>query len=107
MAGNGNKAGPTFSFPIMPVANLAASLSALDIEITPQKLAAPTPNEMKHVYKQLMINLLNIRPEELESAPDGALGVLSYPELYDEAIPEILFARALYVIPSTRNYSYI
>lgn len=70
-------------------------MAEVEIEFPPQKLTAPTATEMRSVYRQLVLLLLGMRPEELEQPHFAASQVLTYPELYDEAIPEIAFARAL------------
>jgi kinetochore protein Nuf2 len=86
-----------FSFPNLSPSEISACLAEVEIEFPPQKLTAPTATEMRSVYRQLVLLLLGMRPEELEQPHFAASQVLTYPELYDEAIPEIAFARALYV----------
>lgn len=93
---NNNQKG--YSFPILPPSDIVQTILALQIPFSDEDLLHPNPNVVRLVYEMWVYWLMGVTKEQLSQPHLQATGELSFPDLYDEAIGETNFFRALYVL---------
>jgi kinetochore protein Nuf2 len=76
-------------------AEIVAMVNHLSIPFTVEDITKPNPNSIRHVYEMFVELLMGISKEDLQQPHFAGVGHLNHPELFEEAIPEVAFYRAL------------
>lgn len=86
----------SYSFPILSNDEIRSCLKELKIELNERDLLRPTHDSLRNVYEQCFELFLGITIESLEE-PDEEIAseCLEFPELYEDAIPNLLFLSQL------------
>ena len=89
----------TYSFPILTNDEIRSCLKELKIELSERDLLRPTHESLRHVYESAYELFFNVNLDEDESfQPDPEIAEevgLEFPELYEDAIPNVLFLSRL------------
>ncbi len=86
-----------FRFPTMKAPEIVQCCNEVGIPLTEDDIKNPHPTTIRNVLENFVWFLLGVRKEDLQQPRFRAMESLSYPEIHDEAIPELAFYRALYV----------
>jgi kinetochore protein Nuf2 len=90
-----------YSFPLLPLREIRATLSELEIQVIDEDLANPMGNKVRLIYEQLIDVLLHMKREERLQPALNASEHLEYPELHEESVPTIAFVKACHKLLST------
>ena len=93
---------PSYSFPILSNHDIIACMRELDVELTEQSLLKPHPDTLYRAYMDLVCVLCGTSREEMYTPNlEVAERVFDYPELYEEAIGNLVFHRKLFELMET------
>ena len=93
---------PSYSFPILSNHDIIACMRELDVELTEQALLKPHPDTLYRAYMDLVCVLCGTSREEMYTPNlEVAERVFDYPELYEEAIGNLVFHRKLFELMET------
>ena len=93
---------PSYSFPILSNHDIIACMRELDVELTEQDLLKPHPDTLYRAYMDLVCVLCGTSREEMYTPNlEVAERVFDYPELYEEAIGNLVFHRKLFELMET------
>lgn len=87
-----------FRFPILKNINIVQTLNECNIPFNLEDLQKPHPTTIRMVYETFVTLLMGITKENLQQPQFNALSQLSFPELHEEAIPELAFYRNMYFL---------
>eukprot|EP00898_Chlorokybus_atmophyticus_P007462 jgi/Chlat1/7717/Chrsp66S07191 len=85
----------SYSFPILPNAEILACLQELELPLSEQDLLKPSYEVVKPVYDGFLHLLMGMTREELQQPVFSAINELEYPEMHDESIGHLAFDRAV------------
>jgi kinetochore protein Nuf2 len=94
---NTSQANNIYSFPTLKNSEIIQCLNELNIPIQESDLQAPHPNSVRNVFENFVELLMGEPLADLLQPQFDPLSKLSYPELYEESIPEVVFMRIMYV----------
>ena len=83
----------TFSFPLLKKSEIVSCCNELNIPITENDLTQPHLSVVRTVYELFVELLTGISKDQMQQIQFSALDTLSFPELYEEAIPEVTFLK--------------
>ncbi len=89
-----------FSFPILKPHEIVKCLNDLNIPCAETDLSQPHSGNIKIIYELFVELLMDVPKEALTQVDFNSLNKFSYPEIYEEAIPEVTFFRVLYALLS-------
>ncbi|KNC85745.1 hypothetical protein SARC_02085 [Sphaeroforma arctica JP610] len=85
----------SFQPPVFSTAKLLQCMNEIGFPMSEQDLKNPQPEELMSLYQSLVEELLGVRKID-HCQPDlRASDCLSHPDLYEEAIPQLVFYKAL------------
>eukprot|EP01134_Creolimax_fragrantissima_P000406 CFRG0406T1 len=85
----------TFQPPVFSTAKLLQCMAEIGFPMSEQELKNPQPEDIMSLYQSLVEELLGVRKID-HCQPDlRASDCLSYPELHEESIPQLVFYKAL------------
>jgi len=87
-----------YSFPILKLADIAATLEQLQIPCSLEDLKNPNQQVVSVVFEMFITLLMEIPREEMRQPRFGALNTLEFPELHEDSVPNYLFWRTAYVV---------
>lgn len=90
----------TYSYPILSNSEILACLRELDVPLEESDLLRPTRESLRPCYETLVEIFIGKPLAEICAIDEEAFAKLDYPELYEEAIPNLMFIRAMQDIAS-------
>ena len=88
----------TGTFPTLDSSEILSFLKELGIDFTDEDLRNPQAQNVRTVYENFVEWITGTTADTLQQPVLAALEHLGYPELYEEAIPELQFQKILYVL---------
>jgi len=96
-----------YSFPILDTSEIFFCLHELQIPFSEEILVRPTYNSVKPIYEGFICLFYDVTKEDINQPNFNAFGILSFPEIFDEAIPIITFVRMLTkIMPASGVYDF-
>ena len=84
----------SYSFPLLPPAEILACMQELQIPFSEQQLLQPSPEHLRSVLEQLLELLVGVPREQLAAPLSSALEALGFPELHNDSATVLAFHRA-------------
>jgi hypothetical protein len=82
-------------FPVLEPVRLVEVLQELKINVTMQDIAEPNPRAVREVYMRFVETLTELTWEQINQPQLHAMEALTFPELFQDALPPIMFCHAL------------
>jgi kinetochore protein Nuf2 len=81
--------------PPLKTPEIVQCCNEIGIPLTEDDIKNPHPTTIRNVFENFVWFLAGVKKEDLQQPRFRAMESLSYPEIHDEAIPELAFYRYL------------
>ncbi|EGF76767.1 hypothetical protein BATDEDRAFT_21005 [Batrachochytrium dendrobatidis JAM81] len=92
------------SFPILSLQTLKDCLNGLDMQVTVDDLAKPTPQKMLEIYESLTVLLQGVSSEQFAQPTFAVLELLEYPDVHKDSLGLVAFYRHLHKLVTQLGY---
>ncbi len=86
----------TSTFPLLKVQEILQCCNEMGVPFAEDELKNPVREGVGIVYETFLLLICGVKNEDLLKKQFSSLNALSYPELHDEAVPEVALYRAMY-----------